>query len=119
MCGLGGRMVHRRQAIDVIGLIAQLTGMVVLISLFFPVVRRGLVGLGFMVVCLSAFIVVGLVGFSLYRLATRGNRMKLMTENPFALPPDASDQTWSGYVSETGPDLPYPMLRRRYPWRHY
>ena len=112
-------MVHRKKAVDVVGLVAQFMGLVVLISLFFPAVRRVLAELGFMVVCLSAFIVVCLVGFSLYRLATRGNRMKLMTENPFALPPDASDQTWNGYVSETGPDLPYPMLRRRYPWRHY
>ena len=83
-------MVHRKKAVDVVGLVAQFMGLVVLISLFFPAVRRVLAELGFMVVCLSAFIVVGLVGFSLYRLATRGNRMKLMTENPFALPPDAS-----------------------------
>jgi len=111
-------MMHRRQAVDVIGLVAQLTGLVMLISLFFPAVRRGLAELGFMVVCLSALIVVGLVGFSLYRLATRGNRMKLMTENPLALPPGASDQTWNDYETETGPDLPYPVFRRRYPWRH-
>jgi hypothetical protein len=113
-----GQMVHRRQEVDVVGLVAQLTGLVVLISLFFPAVRRALAELGFIAVCFSILVVAGLVGFGIYRLATREGRMKAMTGNPFALPTAASDQTWNDDESETTLDLLEPALRRRYPWRH-
>jgi hypothetical protein len=113
-----GQMARRRQKADAVGLVAQLAGLVALISLFFPAVRRALAELGFIAVCFSILVVAGLVGFGIYRLATREGRMKAMTGNPFALPTAASDRTWNDGESEAIPDLLYPGLRRRYPWRH-
>jgi hypothetical protein len=69
-------MARRRQEVDVVGLVAQLTGLVVLISLFFPAVRRALAELGFIAVCFSILVVAGLIGFGIYRLATREDRMR-------------------------------------------
>ena len=111
-------MAFRRHAVVVVGLIAQLAVFLVLISLFFPAVRRAL---GFTMVCLSVLVVVGVAGFSLYRLATRWNRM--MTENPFALPaeaaePEGAGQIWNDPEPATALDLLEPALRRRHPWRH-
>ncbi|MGA2240971.1 MAG: hypothetical protein ABSH11_02895 [Verrucomicrobiota bacterium] len=111
-------MTRRRQETDAVGLVAQLAGLVVLISLLFPAVRRALAELGFIAVCVLILVVAGLVGFGIYRLATREGRMKAMTGNPFAPPTAASDQTWNDDESEAIPDLLYPMMRRRYPWRH-
>jgi len=113
-----GQMARRRQEADAVGLVAQLAGLVVLISLFFPAVRRALAELGFIAVCVSILVVAGLVGFGIYRLATREGRMKAMTGNPFALPTATSDRTWNDGESEAVPDLLSPVLRRRYPWRH-
>lgn len=123
-------MVHRKQAIDVVGLIAQLAGFIMLVCLFFPAVRRALTGLGLIALGLSILLVMVLIGFSIYRLTSR--QTKAITENPFAPPDDVSDQagnsdqtanrgeseTWSGTESESAPDLIEPALRRRYPWRH-
>ena len=113
-----GQMARRRQEADAVGLVAQLAGLVVLISLFFPAVRRALAELGFIAVCVSILVVAGLVGFGIYRLATREGRMKAMTGNPFAPPTAASDRIWNDGESEAIPDLLYPVRRRRYPWRH-
>ena len=117
-CTFAVKMTRRRQATSVVGVVAQLAGLVVLISLLFPAVRRALAELGFIAVCVSILVVAGLVGFGIYRLATREGRMKATTENPFAPPTAASDRTWNDDESETIPDLLYPGLRRRYPWRH-
>jgi hypothetical protein len=46
-------------------------------------------------VCFSILVVAGLVGFGIYRLATREGRMKAVTGNPFAASADASDQIWN------------------------
>jgi hypothetical protein len=131
MCAFDAQMEHRRQAIDVLGLIAQLAGFIVLIGLFFPAVRRLLASFGLLAVGLSMLVLMGLIGFSVYRLATR--QSKRIIENPFAPPGDAPDPTGNdgesatangngaeseGSESETGPDLLEPALRRRYPWRH-
>jgi len=113
-----GQMTRRRQEANTVGLVTPLAGLVVLISLFFPAVRRAVAELGFIAVCGSILVVVGLVGFGIYRLATRGGRMKAVTENPFAPPTSASDQIWNDGESEVIPDFLYPVLRRRYPWRH-
>jgi hypothetical protein len=113
-----GQMARRRQEADTVGLVAQLAGLVVLISLFFPAVRRALAELGFIAVCFSILVVAGLVGFGIYRLITRAGRMKAMMGNPVAAPADASDQILNDGESEAVPDLLYPVLRRRYPWRH-
>lgn len=117
-------MVHRRQAVDVVGLIAQLAGFIVLICLFFPAVRRSLTGLGLIAAGLSILFVMALIGFTIYRLTAR--KSKAMTENPFAPPDDVSgeiekdgeSESWNDAESETAPDLLEPALRRRYPWRH-
>ena len=111
-------MAHRKQAADVIGRIAQLAGFVMLISLLFPAVRRTLAGLGFIAVGLWVLVVVGLVGFGIYRLSTWRSGMRTATENPFTSPNDAPDQTWNDDESETTLDFLEPALRRRYPWRH-
>ena|SRR6266568_6137952 len=125
-----GHMEHRRQAIDVVGLVVQLAGFIVLLSLFFPAVRRGLAGFGLLAVCLSIFVVMSLIGFTVYRLTARQSRT--MTENPFAPPGEVSDQTGNSNrtgndgesetlnnaESEAAPDLLEPAMRRRYPWRH-
>jgi len=124
----GDYMVHRRQAIDLVGLVIQLAGFIVLISLFFPTIRRALAGFSILGVCVSIFIVVCLIGFSVYRLTFRLNNPT--TENPFASANDASDpnaksgETNSGgssssddVGSEAVPDVLEPALRRRYPWR--
>jgi hypothetical protein len=122
-------MEHRRQAIDVVGLIVQLAGFIVLISLFFPTVRRVLSGFGLLAVSLSMLAIMGLMGFTIYRLITRQNKM--MTENPFAPTTGSPDQTGNADPagndggsdvlhnpeSENAPDLLDPALRRRYPWR--
>jgi hypothetical protein len=120
----GGHMVHRRQAIDVVGLVVQLAGFIVLISLFFPAVRRLIASFGLLAASLSILVVLVMIGFSIYRLTTR--QSKTMIENPFAPPGGAPDQTGNDNESETGnnggseyaPDPLEPALRRRYPWRH-
>lgn len=125
----GGHMVHRRQAIDLVGLVIQLAGFIVLISLFFPTIRRALAGFSILGVCISIFIVVCLIGFSVYRLTFRSNNPT--KENPFASANNASDpnakpgERNSGESassddvdSEAAPDVLEPALRRRYPWRH-
>jgi high-affinity Fe2+/Pb2+ permease len=111
-------MTRRKQVIDGVGLVARLTSLVVLICLFFPAVRRAFAELGFMTACVSILAVAGLFGFGIYRLASREGQMKAMTGNPFAPPTAASDRTWNDGESEDFPDFLYPMLRRRYPWRH-
>ena len=122
-------MEHRRQAIDLVGLIVQFAGFIVVISLFFPAVRRVLAGLGLLAVCLSIFVIMGLIGFSVYRLATRQG--KPAVENPFAPPIEVADQAGNSdrtgnagesearndKESETAPDALEPAFRRRYPWR--
>src|ERR1700690_2769479 len=95
-----GHMVHRRQAIDVVGLVVQLAGFIVLLSLFFPAVRRLIASFGLLAVGLSILVVLGMIGFSIYRLTTR--QSKTMIENPFAPPGDAPDQTGNSNESETG-----------------
>jgi len=106
-------MVHRRQAVDVVLLVTQLAGFIVLVSLYFPAVRRALAGLGLIAVCLSMLVVLGLIGFSVYRLATRPGQA--MTDNPFARSNNAPD---NDERTATSPSLLEPSLRRRYPWRH-
>ena len=115
-CAHLATMEHRKQAIDTVGLIAHLAGFIVLISLFFPAVRRVLAELGFLAVCFSIFFVTGLIGFNVYRLTTR--RSKAMTENPFAPPAENPNQIGKDVESENAPNLLEPSLRRRYPWRH-
>ena len=97
-------------------LVTQLAGFIVLVSLYFPAVRRVLAELGLMAMCLSMIVVLIPIGLSVYRLATRSG--KAATENPFVPANETSDQIGNYGESETAPDLLEPSLRRRYPWRH-
>lgn len=112
------QMARQRRVIDAVAWVALSAGLVVFLSLFFPAIRRVLAELGFMTVYVLIIVAAGLVGCGIYRLATREGRMKAMIGNPFAPPTAASDQTWNDGESEAVPDFLYPMLRRRYPWRH-
>jgi hypothetical protein len=111
-------MARRKHEADAMGLTAQLAGLAVIISLFFPAVRGALAELGLIAICFSILVIVALVGFGVYRLLTRVGRTKPTARNPFARPVPAPDPTWSDGESEAIPDFLYPMLRRRYPWRH-
>lgn len=112
------QMAHRKPEADVIGWTARRAGFVMLVSLFFPAVRRALAEFGWIAVGLSVFVVVSLIGFGIYRQSTWRSRMRTATGNPFASPTDASDRTWNDDESETTLDFLEPALRRRYPWRH-
>jgi len=57
-------MARRRKRDDGwIGLVAQLAGVVILLSLISPQVRQTISAVGFIAVCLLAVAVVGLIGF--------------------------------------------------------
>src|ERR1700690_768651 len=116
-------MARRSQTVDAVGSIVQLAGFVVIIglfiSLFFPAVRRAFAALGFIAVCLLILAIAGLTGRGIHRLTTKAGRMKTLTDNPFSPPTKTTetlDETWAD-EPETTLDLPYPVLRRRYPWR--
>jgi hypothetical protein len=112
------QMTRRGQTTDAAGLIARLAVLIVLISLFFPAVRQALAEPGFTTLCAEILVVAVLVGCGAYRLATREGRLKAMSGNPFVPSTAAADQSWGDGESEGIPDFLYPMLRRRYPWRH-
>jgi len=73
---------RRKRDDDWIGLVAQLAGMVILLSLISPQVRQTISAVGFIAICLLALAVVGLIGFGVYRWATRSNR-PASSENVF------------------------------------
>jgi len=104
-----------------VGLIAQLTALAILVSLWFPAARRALAEPDFLTLCVEILAVAGLTGYGIYHLATRAtraSRMKTINENPFTSSDTVPDRTWSGAEPDGIPDFLYPMLRRRYPWRH-
>jgi hypothetical protein len=59
---------------DWIAPVAQLGGLVVLLSLFSPQVREMICGIGFLAICIFGVVVLGLIGFGIYRFATRSER---------------------------------------------
>jgi hypothetical protein len=111
-------MDHRKQATDVMGRIARVAGFAMLVSLFFPTVRRTLAEFGFVAVILSLFVVTGLLGFGIYRWKTRIGRLKTAGENPFAPLADDPELSWHQDEPEAPLELLGPAMRRRYPWRH-
>ena len=62
---------RRKRDDDWIMPVATLGGIVVLVSQVFPQVRQAIFAIGFMAVCV---VVVGLIGFGIYRYATRSQR---------------------------------------------
>jgi len=63
-------MGRRKRVKDWIGLVAQLTGFVVLFSVIFPQVRQAIFASGFIAMCFFCLAVVGFIGFTVYRFAT-------------------------------------------------
>ena len=64
-------MPRRSRESDFVEAIAQVVGVLVLLSFISPQVRAVLVGLGFLAVCLVAVAAVGLIGFGVYRFTRR------------------------------------------------
>src|SRR5690242_16822746 len=96
---------RRKRDDDWIGLLAQLAGLVVLLSLISPQVRQTMVAIGFVGICVLGLTVVGLIGFGAYRLATRSHRTEIL-ESAVALeiaPPVAPRQERS--APQTTPSL--------------
>jgi HJR/Mrr/RecB family endonuclease len=65
---------RRKRDDDWIGLVAQLAGAVILLSLISPLVRQTISAVGFIAVCSLAIAIVGLIGFGVYRWVARSNR---------------------------------------------
>jgi len=62
---------RRKKDDDWIGLVAQLAGVLILLGLISPQVRQTITAVGFVAVCLVGVAMVGLIGFGIYRWATR------------------------------------------------
>lgn len=82
----------RRREDDWMWLLAQLAGLVVLVSLLIPDVRQTLFSIGIIAMAFPGIVVLGVVVFALDRAATQEHDLKVMTGNVFALSVDASDQ---------------------------
>ncbi|HEV7927532.1 MAG TPA: restriction endonuclease [Verrucomicrobiae bacterium] len=65
---------RRKRDDDWIGLVAQLAGAVILLSLISPQVRQIISAVGLISVCLLVVAIAGLIGFAIYRWATRSKR---------------------------------------------
>ena len=74
-------MARRRKNDDWIGLVAQLAGMVVVLSLISPQVRQAITAIGFLAICLLGIVVFGLVGFGVYRSITRSQQTEAAQDN--------------------------------------
>jgi len=64
---------RRKRDDDWIGPLAQLVGLLVLLSLISPQVRQTILAIGFLGICLLGGTVLGLIGFGIYRFATRSH----------------------------------------------
>src|SRR5882724_7924876 len=69
---------RRKDNEDWIGPLAQLGGLVVLFSLISPQVRQMISAIGFIAICFLCLVVVGLIGFGIYRFATREQRSQVV-----------------------------------------
>lgn len=65
---------RRTKDIDWISLAVQLAGLAMLICLISPEIRQVISALGFLFVCLTVALWIGLIGFAIYRWTTRSNR---------------------------------------------
>jgi Restriction endonuclease len=74
-------MARRRKNGDWIELVSPLAGMVVLFSLISPQVRQMISAPGFLAICLLGLVMVGLVGFGVYRFTTRSQRVEAVHRN--------------------------------------
>jgi hypothetical protein len=74
-------MARRRKDDDWIELVAQLAGVVLMLSLISPQVRQAISAIGFIAICLPGLVLVGLIGFGVYRFATRSQRADAVERN--------------------------------------
>jgi hypothetical protein len=81
-----------------------LAGVVVLASMFIPGVRQMLFSIGIIALAFLGIVVVGLVVFGIYRLATPERNMRGMTRNVFAPASRVPDQKCDD--SESEPERP-------------
>jgi hypothetical protein len=65
---------RRNRDDDWVGLVAQLAGVLILLSLISPQVRQTILAVGFIGVCVFGVAVIGLIGFAVYRFSTRSQR---------------------------------------------
>src|ERR1041385_1398793 len=73
------RMARRRKRDDDwIGPLAQLVGLLVLLSLISPQVRQTILAVGFLGICLLGVAVLCLIGFGIYRFATRSQGSEIL-----------------------------------------
>ena len=74
-------MARRRKDDDWVGPVAQLVGLVFLLSLISPQVRQIISAIGFVAICLLGLAVIGLIGFVVCRFATRSQRVGAVEHN--------------------------------------
>lgn len=74
-------MGRRRKNDDWVGLAAQFGGFIILLSLISPQVRQAISAIGFIAICLSGIATASLVGFGVYRFATRSQRTNTLDQN--------------------------------------
>jgi restriction system protein len=81
---------RRKRDDDWIGLVAQLVGMVFLLSLISPQVRHTISAIGFIAICLLGVVVIALIGFGVYRWATRSQKGELSSTTDFLTRTDSA-----------------------------
>jgi len=96
-------MARRRKEDDWVGPVAQLVGLVFLLSLISPQVRQTISAIGFVAICLLGLAVLGLIGFGIYRFATRSQRVGAIQHNV----------GWKGVGSEKEPPQSTPDLNEQ------
>src|SRR6266481_3240323 len=98
---------RRKQDAEWIGLFAQLAGVVVLLSLISPQVQQMISAIGFIAICFLGLVVVGMIGFGIYRFATRSERPQVFECNVDSaiLPPSALRQENRENRPQTSLDL--------------
>ncbi len=98
---------RRKRDDDWIGLVAQLVGLVVLLSLISPQVRQMISAIGLIAICFLCLAVIGLIGFGIFRFATRAQRVQVVEckvdpviLRPSTLVQENRPQTSSGLVEQ-------------------
>lgn len=72
---------RRNRELDIALGVAQLVGVVLLLGLISPQGRQMLSGIGFIAICIVGVLFVGLIGFGVYRFATRSQRAEAVERN--------------------------------------
>lgn len=72
---------RRNRELDIALGVAQLVGVVLLLGLISPQGRQMISGIGFIAICIVGVLFVGLIGFGVYRFATRSQRAEAVEGN--------------------------------------